>query len=435
MKNIRYYIFWMLDFLNGSPVYKNFKEIETIFHDRNEKTELQQNNLSAILDYAVTNTRYYSSCNLHNINSFPVISKPDIIDNMDDMFSKEYIDKKEMLKTMSTSGSTGTPLKIYQDPDKVRRNKADVLFFFKIGGYNVGDRMYYMRIWTKHNKKSKLERIKENFRMFNTSNLNTVGSRKFINVMSYDKSSKVILAYASSFTALIDNLENEGISNWNVKSIFTGSEELPTNVKKKMEKVFKCPVMSRYSNQENGMIGQQPITGEDYFELNDASYHIEFLKLNSNAPAAEMEEARIVVTDLFNKAMPLIRYDTGDIGIYSYKQNTLGNTKRILHSIKGRKNDYLYSNNKEKLAPQVFSVLMWEYNCFKQYQLIQEDYDKIILKLVYKENSDKSIVEARIKKDISRIFGKSTQIKIVELKDIPISESGKRRYIISKIKA
>lgn len=435
MKNIRYYIFWTLDFLNGSPVYKSFKEIETVFYNKKGEMEIQQKNLSTILEYAVSHTKYYSSCDFHILTSFPVISKLDIIYNLDDMFSKEYIDKKKELKTMTTSGSTGMPLKVYQDPDKVRRNKADVLFFFKIGGYNVGDRMYYMRIWNKMNKKSKLESIKENFRMFNTSNLNTTGARNFINTMVYDKNSKVILAYASSFTALIDNLENERISNWNVKSIFTGSEELPSKVKKRIENLFNCPVMSRYSNQENGMIGQQPITGEDYFELNDASYYIEFLKLNLDVPAEEMEEARIVVTDLFNKAMPIIRYDTGDIGTYSYKKNAMGHTDRVLHCIKGRKNDYLYSNQKQKLAPQSFSVLMWEYSCFKQYQLIQDDYDRVTLKLVYRENANKIDVEEKLKKDLIKIFGETTQVKIIELEDIPISESGKRKYIISKIEA
>lgn len=433
MKNFRYYIFWILDFLKGSPLLKHYKQIEKAFYGGENGVKIQEELLSSILKYAVNHTIYYSKYESNSIANFPVVDKSEIISNMDDMFSDEFKNRREILRTMTTSGSSGTPFKIFQNPNKVMRNKADLLFFYKLGNYDIGDKMYSMRIWNEFNLKSKKQMFKENFKMFDTSNLDVIGAESFIQIMSSDKSEKVLLAYASSFTAIMDKLKINDSIDWRIKSIFTGSEELPVRVKSKMKEVFRCPVMSRYANQENGIMGQQPYSGENYFELNSGSYYIEFLKLDSNEPANAMEEARIVITDLFNNAVPVIRYDTGDLGYYSYKTNKFGEKYKVIESLIGRKVDYLYSNKKEKLSPHIFTNLMWKFNYFKQFQLIQEDYTKLTLKLVYKENIETEKIEELLVSNIKELLGDLTVLEIVRLKNIPIEPSGKRKYIISKI--
>lgn len=434
MKNIRYYAFWTLDFLKGSPFRKHYNEIQTIFNGDNVAEELQQKLLSNILEYAIKNTEYYSKHTPESVENFPVLTKFDITSNMDSIFSEEYKNKKESLRTMFTSGSTGTPFKIYQDPDKILRHKADLLFFYKIGGYSIGDRVYYMRVWTKLNKKSKMNLFKENYKMLDTSNLDKLGAKSFVEDMTSGRNKKVILAYTSSFVALMEFLETGNIVDWNIKTIFTQAEELPLKVKKEMQEMFKCPVIARYSNQENGILSQQPSSGENYYELNNASYFIEFLKLDSNEPANEMEEARIIVTDLFNKAVPMIRYDTGDVGMYSYVVSKTGFKQKVLHSIKGRMNDYMYTNEMKKISPAMISPLMLEHDCIKQYQLIQEDYDKVILKIVCHDNQGVTGIKKPITEGIKQIFGKDTDLIINTLENIPIEATGKRKFIISKIK-
>lgn len=433
MKNIRYYIFWMLDFLRGSPIRKHFIEIQTVYNDNNATKDLQEKMLKNILEYAVKHTKYYASYSTESFNNFPVINKSHIIANMESMFSNEYKNKKDTLRTMLTSGSTGTPFKIYQNTDKVLRNKADLIFFYKIGNYNVGDKYYYMRIWTERNKKSKIALFKENFRMIDTANLDEQSANTFIKNLTSNKKRKVLLGITSSFTALMEYPEMRKNRDWNIKAIFTQSEELPMRVKKEMQAIFNCTIMARYSNQENGMIGQQPSTGEDYFELNLGSYFIEFLKLDSDEPAKEMEEARIVITDLFNKAVPMIRYDTGDVGMFSNIISKTGKKQKILHSIQGRKTDYLYTNQMKKISPAHISPIIGNYDCIKQFQLIQSDYDKVTLKLVYRESRNKDEVEEQLTKSMKQVFGEETNLKIKTLKNIPIELSGKRKYIISRI--
>ena len=72
-------------------------------------------------------------------------------------------------------------------------------------------------------------------------------------------------------------------------------------------------VYARYSNIENGIIAQQNQNKDDYL-INSASYHIDIYSLQNDSLLKHGELGRIVVTDFFNKGMPLIKYDTGDVG-------------------------------------------------------------------------------------------------------------------------
>lgn len=433
MKNIRYYVFWALDYLRGSPIRKHYREVQAIFNEEQGAKTLRKELLSDMLNYAVANSEFYREYNPNDINSFPITNKSTVISNMETMFSKEYRHKKATLKTMSTSGSTGSPFKIYQGPDKVLRNRADLLFFYRIGGYDPGDRLYYMRIWTEMNKRSKLKLVEENFRMFNTSNLDKKGANSFVKTMTGDKSQKVLLGFPSSFAALMEYIEEDNTLEWNIKTILTQAEALASSTKRKMQKVFKCPVVAIYSNQENGVLAQQPATGENYFELNTGSYYLEFLKLNTDEPAKENEEARIVVTDLFNKAVPLIRYDTEDIGVYGYYIDKKGNKRKILKKIVGRRADYLYSNQGERLSPYIIITLMWKHEGIKQCQIVQEELDKVTVKVVYRDEARKKSIENALGAELMKVFGKDTRLKFEVLDHIPLEASGKRKYIISKI--
>ena len=428
MKNIRHYLFWDFDFLTGSKRRKHYNEIKKVYYQEEGYETICKRNLDNILSYACEKTSFYKNFDKKDIKSFPIIDKKTVNDNYEDFFSKDFSNRRDSLRLMTTSGSTGVTFKIFQDPEKVLRNKMDILFFYEIGNYNLGDRIYSMRIWTCINKKRKMALLKENFRMVDISNLYQKQWEPLKRDLLGCSSSKVIMGYASSLTEFMYSLsEEERKINWNIKSIFSGAEELPLKVKRELKETFNCPVMSRYSNQEMGMYAQQPITGEDYFLTNEASYYFEFLKLDSDEEAQEGEVARIIVTDLFNKAIPLIRYDTGDLCTFGTKNN-----RKYIKTIQGRANDLLKNNKGELFPPYLAIFTLWNFENIVQFQLTQESLDNVILKLVHKfENKEDTF--KKIEDKLKHIFGDKTKVDIKEVNDIPIEKTGKRRYIISKV--
>ena len=103
-----------------------------------------------------------------------------------------------------------------------------------------------------------------------------------------------------------------------VACFITMSESFPDDARQGIKDLFGCPVISRYSNQECGLISQQCKLGTEY-HINTASFYVEILDLEKDISVEDGKLGRIVVTDLYNKAMPMIRYDTGDLGVMSHE--------------------------------------------------------------------------------------------------------------------
>src|SRR5690606_32006614 len=106
---------------------------------------------------------------------------------------------------------------------------------------------------------------------------------------------------------------------------------------------MKCNIISQYGNEENGILAQESeIKDKSHiFYLNHASYFFEILKFNEDKKVDFGEPGRIVLTDLFNYAFPMIRYDTGDIGIMR-EANEDSNGYPVLTKLYGRRIDLIF---------------------------------------------------------------------------------------------
>lgn len=424
---IRKYGFWIIDYLKNNPVRDHYNEITKIMNNYSSKEDIEIKKLNDLLDYAVKNSKFYMEYNgFTSIKNFPIIDKNIIKKNEDNILSIGY--KNKHLKTMSTSGSTGTPFTIKQNSDKRNRVLAEIIYFGEICNYYLGDRNAYLRVWTEENKKSFLGALKQNLVMLDISNGEEEGLEKIRNILKNDKKLKVILGYANSLDIISRYMLSKGDnpSMFNIDVIISQSEILKDSTRENLKGLFGCNVVSRYSNQENGIIAQEPI-GEKFFIINNASYFIEFLKLDSEEEASFGELSRIVITDLFNYSMPMIRYDTGDLAIVE-KNHKYG---KVITSIEGRKRDFIYNTKGNIISPSAITVNMWNYKEIDQFQLIQED-KKIY---TFKLNGAKGIYEDyQIINKFKSVLGQDANIYIEHVNEIPQLRSGKFQTTICKYK-
>jgi phenylacetate-CoA ligase len=329
---------------------------------------------------------------------------------------------------MSTSGSTGTPFTIGQDENKRKRVLAEIIYFGELCGYCLGDRNAYLRVWTESNKKSKFGAWKQNLVMIDISKLDRINLENIRTILKRDKNLKCILGYATSLDIISKYLleMNDSPDMFGIEVVISGAEVLNEVTRNNLKKVFNCNVVSRYSNQENGILAQELIDS-NFFIINNASYYIEFLKLDSDNYAEIGEQSRMVVTDLFNYAMPMIRYDTGDLAVVEENEKY----DKVIKSIEGRKVDFIYSTEGKRLSPHVITNNMWNFNKIKQYQLIQEDKSTYVLKLncsgeIYKDDE--------IIGTLKRTIGEDANISIKHVEGIPFLKSGKFRTVICNYK-
>lgn len=428
-ESIRRQTYWLLDALKGHPVKKHLLEIEKIMDNPQFVEEHQQKKFRELLEYSVKNIDFYKDYDINSkLEDLPIITKSTIKENYEKLKSPLYNEKNTF--SLSTSGSTGTPFKILQNTEKRNRVLAEMMYFWGKAGYQIGMKYVFFRIWTSKNRKSKISAFSRNLVMSDILSLDEANLESIRTMLKKDKKIKMLLGYASTFENLVNYLIKCGdtADMFNIKTIISGSEVLTEDTRKKLKQIFNCPVVSYYSNQENGSFAQE-CTENLEFHVNTASYIVEILKLDSNKPVEDGEMGRVVVTDLYNLAMPLIRYDTGDMAIYK-KSAECNQSGQVLKSISGRQVDLIYATNGTPLSPHTWSVYMWKYDKLKQYQFIQNDKKNYTLKL----NGGEMYDDNEIKDYLKAILGNDADIEILRVDEIPVLASGKFKKTVCNYK-
>ncbi len=430
--NLREIVFWIVDGLRGGKIRKPYKDIKRIMSLPKEQLIIeQQHYLDKLIRHAKSTTSYYrmSLSGKEKIEDFPVINKNIIKDNYQEMQSRAYKGKK--LHYMTTSGSTGTPFTMMQDMGKRYRVLAELIYFNKFVGNNVGDKFIYFRVWTEKNKNSKLAQIAKNMIPVDILHFTDDTFEGIRQLLKKNSKISAAIGYVSTYEYLVRYLEKCGDSKdmFNIKTLITGSEIQTPEIRNRLRDMFGCTVVSRYSNEENGVLAHQCIEHEE-FHVNSANYIIEILKMDSDEQADVGELGRVVVTDLFNYAFPIIRYDTGDLAIRCEK-SLCGIGTDIITNIQGRKVDVIYDTKGNALTPHTWSVYMWKYDKLSQYQFIQDDAKDYLLKL----NCDKELYDPEeIRNYMKNILGDDANIQIEFVNEIPHLNSGKFKKTICNYK-
>ena len=179
-----------------------------------------------------------------------------------------------------------------------------------------------------------------------------------------------------------------------------------------------------YANEENGVLGVEDGSGLG-LRANTADFCFEVLKMDSDEPADEDEMGRLVITDYFNKAFPVIRYENGDI--VSMKRMQDGRV--YFTQIAGRKADMLYTTDGRMVYYFRGISFLEPFMDIKQFQLIQEDYHNFTWVL----NTKNTSYEQMIVEHCRKLFGQDSNYKFVYVDEIPKLRSGKTRMTECRI--
>ncbi len=421
IESLRKLSFWLIDWLRGKPVSTHYKQINEHF---NLPLYVDQSKLiNNLLFHAVDSTGFYQNLAKDTpLNGFPIINKTIIRGSFHDFLSYKF-NVKDLL-TIVTSGSTGTPFKIYQDKNKKNRNYADTIYFARLSGYEVGQKLLYFKIWAKQKMRNPLIYWLQNVKPIDVIKLDDSQIAELINEIESSNSTFGILGYSSALELVSKYLKKNHTIKVDAKvtSIIAMSESVSSFTKESLKQYFSTEVISRYSNLENGIIAQQEV-GSDLYLINTASYYLEILHPKVDEILPDGNFGRIVITDLFNYAMPMIRYDTGDFGIRIKKEG-----KYYLSVVEGRKLDLIYDTNGNIVSSYIMYKNMWQYTEILQYQLIQihiKSYEFMI-------NCPKGFNrEEQLVMEFKTYLGSDADFRVIYVDEIPLLDSGKRRKTVN----
>lgn len=419
--------FWTLDFIKKRQILKPYNDIEKIIGGRYSSEKQIDEYLYKLLEHAVHTTKYYEKCKGYKeLSDFPVVKKKDIKANYEQFLSNKY--KKNNLIRVQTSGSYGTPFIFYITKEKKARQTAEIIYFSKWGRYNLGMKHAYLR-GVINKSKLKLKIQNEHF-LF--SRIIDDEWMKSCREVIKKKKIKVLIGFPTAISMVAQYCHEQGDTpkNFAIIGVITSSEPLLDSQRNIIESTFGCDCLSRYSTEELGVLAHEcPMLKKHH--INTASYKVEVLSLDKDEPSEEGEVGRIVVTDLFSYAMPLIRYETGDLGVLG-KNCPCGLKGPIIENLQGRAAEVVYNTKGIMVLPIFIEDIMQYYTDIIQYQFIQNDQKSYTLNVVNKKGANFDI--EKVTNFIMHWMGEDAIVKIEFSEDIQMLKSGKRPSVINKYK-
>jgi phenylacetate-CoA ligase len=175
--------------------------------------------------------------------------------------------------------------------------------------------------------------------------------------------------------AFASHLNEAGIDGkqLGLKLVVTTAEVLSDPQRARLQRVFGCPVQNEYGCGEVGPIAYECPRGA----LHVMSDHLLVeLLANGERPAAPGESGEVVVTDLANRAMPLVRYRLGDFAVAGTAPCLCGRGFPTLQRIWGREYDFVETGDGRRFHGEFFMYLFEELRQhgigIPQFQVVQE---------------------------------------------------------------
>ena len=410
---------------NRGRIINAMDEIDYLIHHPMECEIYQKNRLTDILTYATLFSDFYKQYSgFKSLNDFPIVNKNVYREHWDDITVKEYSELPDS-RTKYTSGSTGTPFKMILDRARHGRWIAGNKVFRELVGMKSHDKAVYASANITDKNIPMDRQIKDNVFYVDCVYLDTKGVNEFIDYLVSNE-----VHYMTILASALDRICNEvkagTIKEWtgNFVGIITMSDALKESTRKTASEYFKCPVYDMYGNEEFGVIASEDGSGKGKL-VNSADLWIEVLKLDEDKPAEEGEVGRLVITDLHNRAFPIIRYEIGDLA--SIVKDEDG--KQYLNQLAGRKADMLYTTDGRPVFYFHVISILEPFQDIRQFQLVQEDYHhfKWIL------NTRNHEYEEMIIKHSRAMFGEDSEYVFEYVDTIPKLKSGKQRMTVCMI--
>lgn len=421
--------FWHADAKNNNGYIKEHYDVVTrALSDASFAEAKQAEYLQEMLEFMTAHSPFYARYNARGcLATFPVMKKAQLIQHHDEMaVPVEAIPHQQgPLYIQKTSGSTGVPFSMPQNTRKRQRRVAEIKAFSAFCGYDSHEPMAQCRVWTKWQSKTSKQARTENIYPVNVLNVSDDSLAETCELVR-QRRIVAIRGYASWFTSLMNYLKRtpEALPKLaSLKVCIPHSEALDEKTRAYFNDVVGCAMSECYANEECGIFGQQAC-GSHTFQLNNTGYVFELLKLDSDEPAAFGELGRIVVTDLHQRAFPVIRYDTGDTGIFS--PAAPGSALPQLEKLYGRVLDLVFDSNGVPIHPMSFNRVLKNFDHIQQWQFAQLGQARYELRVV----ADKGFDSRACYDEVASFLGANAQFAIRCVEHIPTLKSGKHRSVV-----
>lgn len=417
---------------------------------RLERMSLEENRnrqwhaLSRLLRHAYDSTPFYrqrlesAGAKPADIRSFddlqniPPLTREDIRHNLDGMWSRRYA--RESLQQAATGGTTDTPVPLLRSPECLTEKLAVQFHFNSWAGMWPGDGVFML--WGAQQDlvpdPSWRWRFYERYLMRHVTAPTSVLNPEILE--SYRRllngfQPKVIYAYPTPLTIFCEYLRGCGRTYHHPRSAICTAEPLLPQQRQTIEQTLRCAVFEHYGSRDFGMVAAE-CEAHSGLHFNPAAVYVEFLPIEQ---AGEEGLHEIVVTDLLNYGMPMIRYAINDCAIVASDSCSCGRGFPLIRSIAGRTTDNFYLPN-GSVVPGVSLTNRVIQVCpgLKKLQVVQNTLRDFRVRYVPGPNFSASDLEL-LKAKLRVFFPDPLAWTFEQTAEIERERSGKTRFCVSHV--
>ena len=383
-------LFTLYQSLKGSHSLEMLREMEGRQRSsRSEILEYQFRRLSALLADAESHVPYYREMfkdlgirsadirSLSEFDSLPVLTK-DIIRERGHDLIREGINK-DQLKLSHSGGSTGVPLSFYHDLAYGDFSEAGTFRNLIQCGWGPGETIAYVwggndRLYTMSRWRSKLRQYLRRRYQFDPFYSGATDMDGWLRQWQKIKPS-VVFGYASTVARFAVHIQNKGERVRPLKGVFTTAEKLYRPQREIISEVFGCHVYDCYGSSEVRNIAAECSRGRMHVNS-------DCVVLEVDRKSVEDDSAPFIVTSLWNRVMPFIRYRNEDCGRLVDGSCECGSNFPLMDLNIGRVSDNFVLPGGRVVHGEFFTHLMYGSDGISSFQFHQTALDSIILWVV-----------------------------------------------------
>ena len=352
----------------------------------------RQPKLTALLHRAATKVPYYRklwSCRPYEQNDFEILQnwpvlKKSALREQPHEFLAEDVDPKRMW-VIHTSGSTGTPLKLWQSRQTVQAwytlFEARWRTWHGLSRYDrwailggqlvVATRQQAPPFWVWNAGLNQL--------YMSSYHLAPGNAAAYVKALADHKVSYV-WGYASAMATLAREILEQGLKTPQLRAAISNAEPLYAHQRDLITRAFGCRVYETYGMTETVCAGSECEHGSMHLWPEAGIWEV--LEDDSDTPVAPGKAGRLVCTGLINNDMPLIRYEVGDRVTLADRASgcACGRTLPVLKSVEGRNDDTIITPNGRHVG-RLDPIFKADFSIVEA-QVIQDAPDHLLVKMV-----------------------------------------------------
>jgi phenylacetate-CoA ligase len=417
----------------------------TQFHSPEQLRDLQFLRLRSLLEHAYRNCPFYRArfrqlglhpddvrC-LEDLRHLPTLEKTEVQQVGDQLVADDQ--PRDQLVPNQTGGSTGTPVAFFLSRDRLLARTAATLRHNRWAGWELGDRVAVL--WgaaRDRPRRSRFSWLRE--RLIDPQLFLDAGHLTEQRLLDFHRRlqrfrPRILLAYARSAVLLAQFLRARGLAPVRLRSVVTSAEVLTAEERALIEGVFACPVFNRYGSREFSVIASE-CPAHDGLHVMAEGLYLEIV--NGDRPARPGEPGAVLVTDLLNHAMPLIRYRIGDVASWLPGACACGRGLPRLREVAGRVTDFLIGGDGRAVSGAFLTIAVVARRAsLGQVQVVQERAGAVTYRVKpgpgFSPQEDLQYLVSTTREHL----GETTQVGWELVDDLPAQPSGKYQFSRSQV--